>query len=65
MNQRKWSFFILFLLMSSMLFLHSPLGVAQEEGFELKETIKLALSSVAGKGIKFEPIFIFSKKQKR
>ena len=39
--------------------------VAQDEGFELVETLKLALSSVAGKGIKFEPIFVFSKKPKR
>ena len=39
--------------------------VAQDEGFELVDTIKLALSSVAGKGIKFEPIFVFSKKQQR
>lgn len=35
--------------------------VAEQEGFELKETIKLALSSVAGKGIKYEPIFFFKK----
>lgn len=35
--------------------------VAEQEGFELKETIKLALSSVAGKGIKYEPIFVFKK----
>jgi hypothetical protein len=36
--------------------------VANEVGFKLDKTIKLALSSVAGKGIKYEPIFIFSKK---
>lgn len=35
--------------------------VAKEEGFELIETIKLALSSVAGKGIKYEPVFVFKK----
>jgi len=37
--------------------------VAGEEGFELEETIKLALSSIAGKGIKFEPVFIFRKRR--
>jgi hypothetical protein len=37
--------------------------VAQEEGFQLEETIKLALSSISGKGIKFEPIFIFKKQR--
>lgn len=36
--------------------------VANEVGFTLERTIKLALSSIAGKGIKYEPIFIFSKK---
>ena len=36
--------------------------VANEVGFKLDKTIKLALSSIAGKGIKYEPIFIFSKK---
>ena len=36
--------------------------VAEEEGFVLEKTIKLALSSIAGKGIKYEPIFIFNKK---
>lgn len=35
--------------------------VAKEEGFELETTIRLALSSIAGKGIKYEPILIFKK----
>jgi len=38
------------------------LKVAEEIGFKLDGKIKLALSSIAGKGIKYEPIFIFSKK---
>jgi len=36
--------------------------IANDVGFRLDTTIKLALSSVAGKGIKYEPIFIFIKK---
>jgi hypothetical protein len=40
------------------------LKIANECGFELVDTIKLALSSIAGKGIKYEPIFIFRKKTK-
>lgn len=35
--------------------------IAQQEGFYLEDTYKLILSSIAGKGIKTEPIFIFKK----
>ena len=35
--------------------------VAQVEGFELVDTLHLVLSSIAGKGIKREPIFVFQK----
>lgn len=33
--------------------------IAQEEGFYLKETLKLRLSSVTKGGYKFEPVFVF------
>jgi hypothetical protein len=33
--------------------------IAQEEGFELKETLQLKLSSITKGGYKFEPIFVF------
>lgn len=36
-------------------------SLAMEEGFILKNTLKLILSSIAGKGIKYEPVFIFEK----
>lgn len=36
--------------------------VAEAAGFELKETLYLILSSIAGKGIKREPVFVFKKK---
>ena len=36
-------------------------SLAMEEGFILKDTLKLILSSIAGKGIKYEPVFIFKK----
>ncbi len=39
-------------------------SLAMEEGFILKDTLKLILSSIAGKGIKYEPIFIFEKENK-
>ena len=35
--------------------------VAKEEGFNHIDTLKLILSSIAGKGIKYEPVFIFKK----
>jgi hypothetical protein len=35
--------------------------LAKECGFELIETLKLELSSISGKGFKYEPIFIFRK----
>lgn len=37
------------------------LSLAKELGFEYIRTMKLELSSVAGKGSKFEPIFVFQK----
>lgn len=39
-------------------------SLAMEEGFILKDTLKLILSSIAGKGIKYEPVFIFEKENK-
>jgi hypothetical protein len=36
--------------------------VASEEGFELEDTLHLVLSSIAGKGVKTEPVFIFGQK---
>ena len=36
-------------------------SLAMKEGFILKDTLKLILSSIAGKGIKYEPVFIFKK----
>jgi len=36
--------------------------IANEEGFILEDTYRLILSSVAGKGVKYEPVFIFKKK---
>ena len=36
-------------------------SLAMEEGFILKDTLKLMLSIIAGKGIKYEPVFIFKK----
>jgi hypothetical protein len=35
--------------------------IAKEEGFELKETLKLQLSSLIKGGFKYEPIFVFKK----
>ena len=35
--------------------------IAKEEGFNHIDTLKLILSSIAGKGIKYEPVFIFKK----
>jgi hypothetical protein len=35
--------------------------ISEKTGFKLKDTIYLTLSSVAGKGLKLEPIFIFTK----
>lgn len=35
--------------------------IAEEKGFVLVDTLKLILSSVRGKGIKTEPIFVFKK----
>lgn len=32
---------------------------ANEVGFKLQETLKLSLSSISGKGIKYEPMFVF------
>lgn len=40
------------------------ISVANEEGFELVDTLYLILSSIAGKGVKREPIFIFKKKNR-
>ena len=37
------------------------ISIAKEEGFILTDTLKLILSSIAGKGIKYEPVFIFKK----
>ena len=37
------------------------LMIAKEEGFNHTDTLKLILSSIAGKGIKYEPVFIFKK----
>ena len=37
------------------------LNFAKEEGFNHIDTLKLILSSIAGKGIKYEPVFIFKK----
>lgn len=37
--------------------------VAQEEGFYLDDTYRLILSSISGKGVKYEPVFIFKKVQ--
>ena len=34
-------------------------SIAKETGFELKEVLQMVLSSIAGKGIKTEPIFVF------
>ena len=36
--------------------------VADEVGFKLVDTLYLTLSSISGKGVKREPVFIFSKK---
>lgn len=35
--------------------------LAQETGFILEDTLKLTLSSIAGKGVKYEPMFVFRK----
>ena len=35
---------------------------AKELGFELEETLYMVLSSISGKGIKKEPIFVFRKR---
>lgn len=35
--------------------------VAEEEGFKLSDTLYMTLSSIAGRGIKREPVFIFDK----
>jgi DNA modification methylase len=35
--------------------------LAKELGFELIDTLKLELSSISGKGAKYEPIFVFRK----
>ena len=37
------------------------LRISSEEGFKLVDTLHLVLSSIAGKGIKTEPVFIFTK----
>lgn len=37
--------------------------IAKETGFTHEDTLKLTLSSIAGKGVKYEPMFVF-KKQK-
>jgi hypothetical protein len=40
---------------------NQTLILAKELGFELIDTLKLELSSISGKGAKYEPIFIFRK----
>ena len=40
------------------------LKVAKEEGFDCTDLLYLTLSSIAGKGVKREPIFIFQKKDR-
>ena len=35
--------------------------IAKEIGFNFENTLKLTLSSIAGKGHKYEPIFVFKK----
>ena len=35
--------------------------IAEENGFELVDTLYLILSSIAGKGVKREPVFVFKK----
>lgn len=37
--------------------------IAEQCGLELEETLRLVLSSIAGKGIKTEPVFVFKKKE--
>lgn len=37
------------------------ISIAKDEGFTPIDTLKLILSSIAGKGIKYEPVFIFKK----
>jgi hypothetical protein len=37
--------------------------LAKDVGFELKETLYLTLSSIAGKGTKREPVFVFKKRK--
>lgn len=38
-------------------------AIAEQCGLELEETLRLVLSSIAGKGIKTEPVFVFKKKE--
>ena len=39
----------------------STLKLAKEQGFKYINTLYLILSSISGKGIKKEPVFIFQK----
>ena len=40
-------------------------ALAEKLGFVLCDTLYLVLSSIAGKGIKREPVFIFKKQQSK
>jgi len=40
---------------------NETIKIAENIGFKLVETLKLELSSISGKGAKYEPIFIFKK----
>ena len=43
---------------------NETIRISQQLGFVQEETLKLTLSSINGKGYKYEPIFVFRKESK-
>ena len=40
---------------------NATIKISKDLGFKYEKTLKLTLSSIAGKGYKYEPIFVFKK----